>query len=174
MKEDRQERLCLIFIFICGELCEWHKMIIYSWMIWNLCLISFSFFYIFFWCDKSHKYWFQSFLWCHYQQIPPAAFFIQSSIVHLSEGEFLCVLSNFHVVRFLVFSYLQFFCFSQNIHIAFKRENSKQYRLLCLLQRIRAVCPTNVAIYYIRSILLFTCLQYRCILWGRTANTESL
>lgn len=102
MKENWQERLCLIFIFICGELCEWHKMIIYSWMIWNLCLI-------FFFCDKSYKYWFQSFLWCHYQQIPPAALFIQSPIVHLSEREFLCVLSNFHVVRFLVFSYLQFF-----------------------------------------------------------------
>lgn len=100
IKEDWQEGLCLIFICICGELCEWHKMIRYFCMIWNLFLI--------FWCDKSHKRWFQSFLWCHYQQIPPTAFFIQSPIVHLSEREFLCVLSNFHVARFLVFSYLQF------------------------------------------------------------------
>lgn len=131
MKEDWQEGLCLIFIFSCGELCERHKIIRYSWMIWNLCLI--------FWCDKSHKHWFQSFLWWHYQQIPPTAFFIQSPIVHLSEREFLCVLSNFHVVRFLVFSYLQFYALV--IHIVFKKENSKQYRLLCLLQRIRAVGP---------------------------------
>lgn len=100
IKADCQEGLCLIFICICRELCEWHKMTRYSSTIWNLCLIS--------WCDKSHKHWFQSFLWCHYQQIPPTAFFIQSPIVHLSEREFLCVLSNFHVVRLLVFSYLQF------------------------------------------------------------------
>lgn len=127
-------------------------MIRYSWMMWNLCLIFF-----FFWCDKSRKQWFQSFLWCHYKQILPTAFFIPSPIVHLRGSFFV-----YWVISMLWGSLssvtFSFMLSSENSHSNSKRKTQSNIDFCAFYKELELCAPTNIAIYYIRSILLFTCL----------------
>lgn len=114
-------------------------------------------FFFFFWCDKSRKQWFQSFLWCHYKQILPTAFFIPSPIVHLRGSFFV-----YWVISMLWGSLssvtFSFMLSSENSHSNSKRKTQSNIDFCAFYKELELCAPTNIAIYYIRSILLFTCL----------------